>query len=66
VATFQRIGDAGVSGMAIALPSYLTDFEIFREEVLPRMEAAGMRASPTLRVNTARLEFVCAVFFQSC
>jgi FMNH2-dependent dimethyl sulfone monooxygenase len=43
VATFQRISDAGVDGMAIALPSYLTDFEIFREEVLPRMEKAGLR-----------------------
>jgi FMNH2-dependent dimethyl sulfone monooxygenase len=43
VATFQRISDAGVDGMAIALPSYLTDFEIFQEEVLPRMEAAGLR-----------------------
>jgi hypothetical protein len=29
--------------MAIALPSYLTDFEVFQEEVLPRMEAAGLR-----------------------
>jgi alkanesulfonate monooxygenase SsuD/methylene tetrahydromethanopterin reductase-like flavin-dependent oxidoreductase (luciferase family) len=43
VATFQRISDAGVNGMAIALPSYLTDFQIFQEEVLPRMEAAGLR-----------------------
>jgi alkanesulfonate monooxygenase SsuD/methylene tetrahydromethanopterin reductase-like flavin-dependent oxidoreductase (luciferase family) len=43
VATFQRISDAGVNGMAVALPSYLTDFEIFRDEVLPRMEAAGLR-----------------------
>jgi alkanesulfonate monooxygenase SsuD/methylene tetrahydromethanopterin reductase-like flavin-dependent oxidoreductase (luciferase family) len=45
VATFQRIHDAGVNGMAIALPSYLTDFEIIRDEVLPRMIAKGLRAA---------------------
>jgi FMNH2-dependent dimethyl sulfone monooxygenase len=43
VATFQRIHDAGVNGMAIALPSYLSDFEIIRDEVLPRMIATGLR-----------------------
>ncbi|HZZ48395.1 MAG TPA: LLM class flavin-dependent oxidoreductase [Pseudonocardia sp.] len=43
VATFQRMSDAGLDGMAFALPSYLADFEIIRDEVLPRMESAGLR-----------------------
>ena len=43
VATFARISAAGVDGMAIALPSYLTDLQLFRAEVLPRMVAAGLR-----------------------
>ena len=45
VATFQRIHDAGVNGMAIALPSCRGDFEIIRDNVLPRMIAAGLRVS---------------------
>ncbi len=43
VATFKRIHDAGIDGMAIALPSYLDDFDIIRDEVLPRMVHAGLR-----------------------
>jgi hypothetical protein len=29
--------------MAFALPNYLEDFAIIRDEVLPRMERAGLR-----------------------
>ena len=43
VATWQRLSDAGINGMAFALPNYLEDFEIIRDEVLPRMEEAGLR-----------------------
>lgn len=43
VAIFRRLAEDGLNGMAIALPSYLDDFAFFREEVLPRMEAAGLR-----------------------
>lgn len=44
VATWQRLSEAGIDGMAFALPNYLEDFEIIRDEVLPRMERAGLRA----------------------
>ncbi len=43
VATWQRLSEAGINGMAFALPNYLEDFEIIRDEVLPRMEHAGLR-----------------------
>ncbi len=43
VATWQRLSDAGIDGMAFALPNYLEDFQVIREEVLPRMERAGLR-----------------------
>ncbi|MGD9604107.1 MAG: LLM class flavin-dependent oxidoreductase [Gammaproteobacteria bacterium] len=45
VDTFARIHAAGVNGMAIALPDYLADFEIIRDEVLPRMVARGLRVA---------------------
>ena len=35
---------AGLNGMAMALPNYLEDFEIFRVEVLPRLVERGIRA----------------------
>lgn len=44
VATLGRLNQAGIDGMAIALPNYLDDFPILRDEVLPRMQAAGLRA----------------------
>lgn len=43
VATFRRIHAAGIDGMAVALPSYLQDFAVLEQEVLPRMVAAGLR-----------------------
>lgn len=43
VATWKRLSEAGLNGMAFALPNYLDDFEIIRDEVLPRMERAGLR-----------------------
>ncbi len=43
VATLQRLHDAGINGMAFALPDYLEDFELFREEVMPRLVDAGLR-----------------------
>ncbi|MEM7467886.1 MAG: LLM class flavin-dependent oxidoreductase [Pseudomonadota bacterium] len=44
VSTWQKLSDAGIDGMAFALPDYLNDFEIIRDEVLPRMERAGLRS----------------------
>ncbi|NNL86844.1 MAG: LLM class flavin-dependent oxidoreductase [Myxococcales bacterium] len=43
VRTFSRVHKAGIDGMAIALPSYLDDFDLIRDEVLPRMVEAGLR-----------------------
>ena len=34
VATWRGLSEAGIDGMAFALPNYLEDFEIIRDEVL--------------------------------
>ena len=42
-ATFKRLSDAGLDGMALGLPNYVTDMPIVRGEVLPRLERLGLR-----------------------
>jgi alkanesulfonate monooxygenase SsuD/methylene tetrahydromethanopterin reductase-like flavin-dependent oxidoreductase (luciferase family) len=44
-ATFKRIADAGIGGMAIALVNYVREMPVLRDEVLPRLERLGLRAS---------------------
>lgn len=44
-ATLVRFHEAGLDGLAIALPNYLEDFPILRDEVLPRLEKAGLRSA---------------------
>lgn len=41
--SMSRLSGTGLSGMAVALPNYLDDFPILRDEVLPRLESAGLR-----------------------
>jgi FMNH2-dependent dimethyl sulfone monooxygenase len=43
VATLSRLHAAGINGMAFALPDYIKDFGLFREEVIPRLIDAGLR-----------------------
>ena len=43
VTVWKRISDAGIDGMAFALPNYLEDFKIIQEDVLPRLENLGLR-----------------------
>lgn len=42
-ATFQRMADAGLDGMAIGLVNYLNDLPMLRDEILPRLERLGIR-----------------------
>ena len=48
---FCHLRDAGVDGMAMALPNYLEDFSVFREHVMPRLVVAGLR-QPHLQQST--------------
>jgi len=43
VATLSRLSQAGIDGMAVALPDYIGDFALFRDEILPRLERIGLR-----------------------
>jgi dimethylsulfone monooxygenase len=43
-ATFKRIADAGIGGMAIALVNYVQEMPVLRDEVLPRLARLGLRA----------------------
>jgi alkanesulfonate monooxygenase SsuD/methylene tetrahydromethanopterin reductase-like flavin-dependent oxidoreductase (luciferase family) len=43
VQKFKELSDAGLDGMAIGLVNYIDDFPLLRDEVLPRMERAGLR-----------------------
>jgi alkanesulfonate monooxygenase SsuD/methylene tetrahydromethanopterin reductase-like flavin-dependent oxidoreductase (luciferase family) len=38
-----RLSEAGCDAVAIGLPNYLKDLPIIVEEVLPRLEARGLR-----------------------
>jgi dimethylsulfone monooxygenase len=40
---YKRMAEAGLDGMAVALPNFLDDFAVVREEVLPRLERLGLR-----------------------
>ena len=42
-ATFKRIAEAGIGGMAIALVNYVREMPVLRDEVLPRLERLGLR-----------------------
>ena len=42
-ATFKKLADAGLDGMAIGLVNYLNDLPVLRDEILPRMERLGIR-----------------------
>jgi alkanesulfonate monooxygenase SsuD/methylene tetrahydromethanopterin reductase-like flavin-dependent oxidoreductase (luciferase family) len=42
-ATFKRLADAGLDGMAIAAVNYLQEMPVIRDEVLPRLERLGLR-----------------------
>ena len=42
-ATFKRLADAGLDGMAIATVNYVQEMPIIRDEVLPRLERLGLR-----------------------
>jgi alkanesulfonate monooxygenase SsuD/methylene tetrahydromethanopterin reductase-like flavin-dependent oxidoreductase (luciferase family) len=44
-ATFKRIADAGIGGMAIALVNYVQEMPVLRDEVLPRLERLGLRTA---------------------
>jgi alkanesulfonate monooxygenase SsuD/methylene tetrahydromethanopterin reductase-like flavin-dependent oxidoreductase (luciferase family) len=45
---YRRMAEAGLDGMAVALPNFLADFPVVRDEVLPRLERLGLRTSPRL------------------
>ena len=42
-ATFKRIADAGIGGMAIALVNCVQEMLVLRDEVLPRLQRLGLR-----------------------
>jgi len=44
-ATFKRIADAGIGGMAVALVNYVREMPVLRDEVLPRLERLELRAN---------------------
>jgi dimethylsulfone monooxygenase len=42
-ATFKRLSDAGLDGMALASVNYVQEMPIIRDELLPRLERLGLR-----------------------
>lgn len=42
-ATFKRISDAGINGMAVGLINYINEMPLLRDELLPRMVRLGLR-----------------------
>jgi alkanesulfonate monooxygenase SsuD/methylene tetrahydromethanopterin reductase-like flavin-dependent oxidoreductase (luciferase family) len=42
-ATFKKLSDAGIDGMAIGFIDDIKELPLFRDEVLPRMERLGLR-----------------------
>ena len=42
-AGLKSISDAGLAGTTIAFVNYIDEFPYFRDEVLPRLEALGLR-----------------------
>lgn len=43
VATYKRLSDAGLNGLAVAMVNYIDEFHHLRDEVLPRLEHLGLR-----------------------
>jgi len=43
IETFKRLSSAGLDGLALGMINYVDDFPHIRDEVLPRMERAGLR-----------------------
>jgi len=43
VEEFRRMSDAGLDGIAIGLVNYIDDMPMLRDEIIPRMERAGLR-----------------------
>lgn len=43
VEKFRRMSDAGLDGIAIGLVNYINDMPMLRDEIIPRMERAGLR-----------------------
>ena len=43
VEEFRRMSDAGLDGIAIGLVNYINDMPMLRDEIIPRMERAGLR-----------------------
>jgi hypothetical protein len=39
----QRLSGAGLDGLALGMINYVNDFRAIRDELLPRMERAGLR-----------------------
>ena len=52
VETMQRLSGAGLDGFALGMINYVNDFPHIRDELLPRMERAGLR-EPQHRAATA-------------
>jgi dimethylsulfone monooxygenase len=48
----ERIADAGFAGLGFSFVDYAAEFPYFRDEVLPRLEARGLR-SPVPVATTA-------------
>jgi alkanesulfonate monooxygenase SsuD/methylene tetrahydromethanopterin reductase-like flavin-dependent oxidoreductase (luciferase family) len=44
---FKELSDEGLDGMAFGLPNFIDDLPIIRDEVMPRMEALGLRIPGT-------------------
>ena len=45
-ATFKRLSDAGLDGMALAVVNYVQEMPVLRDDVLPRLERLGLRRPP--------------------
>lgn len=43
--SFARVSAAGLAEVAFPFINYLDEFPYFRDEVLPRLERAGLRSS---------------------
>jgi dimethylsulfone monooxygenase len=52
VETFKRLSGAGLDGLALGMINYVNDFPHIRDELLPRMERAGLR-EPQRQAATA-------------
>ncbi|NCZ64803.1 MAG: LLM class flavin-dependent oxidoreductase, partial [Cellvibrionales bacterium] len=39
----EQLSDTGISGTTLAFVDYAKEFPYFRQEVLPRLEAKGLR-----------------------